>query len=755
MRIKIHKLIPAIGFSVGLFDVLLIFEHLLPAWVNIGYGLPILLIIPGLLLLLTLGARSLSLMMIALSVGLSILSLISIGLFINTLLPYFGTEAPLNKLAVSTMLNFYILILSVILIKRSSKGEIKFPKILLKKADISILLLSSGTIVLAIFGAFRLNNGGSNIVSLGAISLFIITFLSTLALRTKLHNATISYAIFLLSLSVLLMTSLRSWSISGHDIRREFMVYNLTHNAGRWNMDTLSNAYNACLSITIFPEVLSRLLPINGEFFFKVIAQIIFAVCPLSIFVLCRRFFSKGYAFLGSIIFVVFPTFMIDSPMLVRQEIAILFFALAVTAWFTQDRSEVWLAQRWKPIFLLMSAGVILSHYSSTYMFISILVVFFVGFKIYSIFNKDQASQTQSVSLLMITVVFLGAFFWYSQTTSTSNNLSYVLKNSLSNFSDLMGQDNRDGSVNYIFNLGLSAGSSNHLIDYVSKTKTDKNQSASNVINSIKFADSNLPASELSKHTNRLFGLNLSGFVNSLYYELGPKIYQLLVVAGVLVLIASSSIRKIHNNMPPQLPFFCAAAAFILGLQIILPDISLNYGLMRAFQQELVFLVIPIMSMAYALSKSKYAPFANISMTMIVLFFMSLYSGLLPQLMGGVPAQLNLNNSGPYFDAYYIQLSDKKTFDWMESNIALGSSVKGNKFASAKAYNPTYPFGQSGILPFQLNNKDYVMLDYDQVKREFTYILIAGKLIKVDVPKEDYANNKNLLFSTSQTELYK
>ena len=70
--------------------------------------------------------------------------------------------------------------------------------------------------------------------------------------------------IYLLSLSLLLMTSLRGWFVTGHDIQREFRVFELASGQGVWNIESFPDAYNACLSVTILPTIIERTTGISG-----------------------------------------------------------------------------------------------------------------------------------------------------------------------------------------------------------------------------------------------------------------------------------------------------------------------------------------------------------------------------------------------------------------------------------------------------------------------------------------------------------
>ena len=55
----------------------------------------------------------------------------------------------------------------------------------------------------------------------------------------------ITAAIYCVSLALLLMTSLRGWYTTGHDIQREYRMFELTLTNGNWRMSRFKDAYNA------------------------------------------------------------------------------------------------------------------------------------------------------------------------------------------------------------------------------------------------------------------------------------------------------------------------------------------------------------------------------------------------------------------------------------------------------------------------------------------------------------------------------
>ena len=65
-------------------------------------------------------------------------------------------------------------------------------------------------------------------------------------------------------------------------------------------MRAFSDAYNACLSITLLPVEVARLTAIPGEYFFKAGIPVLFAAAPVMIFRAARTIASQRVAVLSA-----------------------------------------------------------------------------------------------------------------------------------------------------------------------------------------------------------------------------------------------------------------------------------------------------------------------------------------------------------------------------------------------------------------------------------------------------------------------
>jgi uncharacterized membrane protein len=99
----------------------------------------------------------------------------------------------------------------------------------------------------------------------------------------------------------------------------------------------------------------------------------------------------------------------------------------------------------------------------------------------------------------------------------------------------------------------------------------------------------------------------------------------------------------------------------------ILPQLSVDYGVLRLFQQLLIVLSLPIIAgmvwLFTFISKNVSVVYGCIAGFFAIIFLHT--SGFIPQITGGYTPQLSLNNSGFYYDAYYVVDDQRQAATWM------------------------------------------------------------------------------------------
>jgi uncharacterized membrane protein len=685
------------------------------------------------------------------SFGLSLLILMLSGLAASSILHLFVSR-PLELPGALIAWNIVtgLIVLAAIITNRTAvrvqKWSVEdFPKPAFLLVAASVLLPCG-----AALGAFRLNNGGDGLVALITLSYAAALIMCAFLLRRRLPDGLLAWLIFIVGLSVLLMTSLRGWDIVGHDIEREFRVYTLTHMHGFWDISMDRNPYNACLSITILPEMFTRLLNISGLVVFKVILQVIFAVCPAVVYLLLRRYTSKLAALAGSLLFICYPTFINDSAMLTRQSVAYLFFALALLIMTNKVQKK-----RYKLLFLLCSLGVILSHYSTSYLFVGLFAVAVIC-KLCMAWWRRRRSPELDVPRTVLSPLFAGllvliTFVWYTQITATSSGLLVTLRKSITNIPAIFSDDNKSTDTAAVLLFAGGKSQVNLFESYVTSVKPGADVATVDPKYLPRLTDDNLPLTHLGKKA-RAIGIDPS-LITALRQNFA-RFLQLLALVSV-AFVTYRMIRRRPKALGADFVCLSIAGVVLLALLVILPILSIDYGILRAFHQAIVFLILPMMLFAVWVGRFVKAWMRTAITVSGSVFLFLTFSGVFAQMLGGVSPHLSMNNSGLYYGLYYSPEADSRAFTWLKEHVPGDSDVRAANFNRAFMHDPSYPFSVKGILPSQLGPGSYVYLDPAQVLRQRLYAHYENSPLIMTFPLKFYDETKDRIYSTTSTGVYR
>ncbi|MEY9930862.1 putative membrane protein [Catenulispora sp. GP43] len=224
-------------------------------------------------------------------------------------------------------------------------------------------------LVLAVAGATRLNNGLGPQVSMLAYTAIAGLLVLMLIRHERYAVEVLELGVFFGAAALLLLTSLRGWLITGHDIQVEYEVYRINLSGGRWMIGNYKTSYNACLSITLLPLALTKLTAISAAGVWKIVFPLMFAAAPVALFRSVNNLASRQVALLSSALFLTFPTFFTDMAYMARQEIAFVILG-AVAVVMSDQRGDARL-RRYTMVPLLV--GIVLAHYATAYVLVMVL----------------------------------------------------------------------------------------------------------------------------------------------------------------------------------------------------------------------------------------------------------------------------------------------------------------------------------------------------------------------------------------------
>jgi len=739
-------------------------------------GFVFLITIPGLLIILCLKIRNINFWeYLVYTIGLSVSFIMFAGLAVNWILPWFNiTDKPLSLYPILICFDTILLTLWLIAHKRNEdnvhllifpfdeyekkRGKFNFiPKLTsFSWIDRIFIIIPFFFPVLAILGAFILNNNGPNyltMIMLGGIAIYVLL---VVIFRDKLNENVYPWAILMISLSILLSWWFRSWCVSGIDSNAEFLVFQITKNNFFWEIIQLRKDYSSMLSLTILPTILSNLLKVNDYFIFKLFFQIIFSFVPLIIFLIFKKFIKNiPLVFLGSLFFIIQPYF-ITIP--IRQEIAFLFFSLMLLVLFSKEINP----KIRNLLFVIFGFSMIISHYSTAYIALAIFLLTYIFILIYKILENrkikkgklkpEQKEQFYLTGIIILLLLVFG-FLWYSQITPTADGLINFAQESISNMGNIFSEDVQAEGNSPLQNLLPFSKKVNYgeeWIEYNKKVQEDYNK---------RFSVNDLyPKEKASKIQPNLVALR--GLDTKISYNINisliKTLFEFLARAFIILGIFLFFIYSWKDKKKTLLKIIIISFLIFLVTFIFLPLFSFYYDLPRFYQQFLIILSLFSPLGLFFILKST---FKNKSYFIVALFFILYFLislGVIYQLTGGINATMRLNNIGFEYDSQYSHINELKSASWFIKNNN-GEYLYLDNYANLRflLVKRTELKRKSDIIPSIIQKKSYVYSSYMNSIKEVTIKIFNGMSFSFDYPKSFLDYNKNKIYNNGGSEIFK
>jgi uncharacterized membrane protein len=702
-----------------------------------------------------------------LSLACVVLGIIVAALAVNQVLPLVGVDRPLTTgpLLVSTDLA-----VAALLTWRRRVLPLRPTGHRPTRETVILAALAAATLVLSIAGPIRLNNGLSGNATLVMLVLAGITLVALIRLRDRVPASVVIGVLYFVSLSLLLMTSLRGWYVTGHDVQREFRVFELTATNGSWQMERFQDAYNACMSITLLPTVIGHLTGLPDMWVFKTVFQALFALCPVQVYLLGRRFGGSLVGILSCTYFIAFPTYFTDMPFLNRQAVAF-FFIGCIFLVVTEDTWSIARRRRWVA---LLSVGTVLSHYATTYMLIGVLVVAWllqrVGPVAVPLLRKlrlTRAAPGRSATVMGLTniAVLLGlAMIWTGPLTHTGGQLEHTLATTISGITGQSGA--RSSDVNYGLLSGHAATPQEEIDRYRQQTLEETAvyrgrgdylpDSAVANAPTVATSAAPLPLTPVGKAAEAV-GINV-GETNAVIREVSAEMLQVVACLGFLATFVG-----LRHGLRTSREFFAIASGSFAAVAaaVILPAVSVEYGLLRTFQQSLFVMGPFLVAGSLQLLPWLRGRWAALYASGLALLFFSSLTGVLPQVLGAYPPQLHLNNAGQYYDIYYTHAEERAAVEWLRLRLPANGWPDVQSEMLVDRYSFPRPGQTSGhatttdMFPTLVLPDSYVFLGYTTVHSGRATISVNGDLPTYRYPVELLLGTKDLLYTNGGSSIFR
>lgn len=675
------------------------------------------------------------------------------GLLANTIGPLLGISNPLEK---NFLLLFFNVLLSALLIFRvifiRDKNYERQPLVSLEKIKPHAFLVLLP--IFAIIAATIINNNGNNTLSMffiATVAIFII-FLSTT--KSNISENFLMSSIYFISLALLLMTSMRGWHITGYDVHKELEVFGFTQSALFWSMEHLQDAYNACLSITILPTIVSQFISMPNEYIYKFLFQIIFALMPVALYRLVRNFGDAKTAFLATIFSIVQVWFFQGMPTLIRQEFGILFFTLVIMILFDPlfpKRTRYALA-------CLYGGGMVVSHYSTTYIAILLFLGVFIMNKSIALYNRFKSDQklpyhiSHCVTFSYIIFLLVSVLTWNTLVTGTSNNFSEFIDKSSSNIAKVFTSDVLTMSLNQLL--------------YAYPQKIDFPAYVERV--SAQFHEDHPELDFYPKETYQNIALQPIEF-KQVPSNLGEPIHEIsmltfkllkIIVNNIFILFGMFSILYMwreHDFLRSEFALLSVAGFILLGFLLLIPGALQEYNLERLYFQLLILWSFVgvfggMRILEYFLKRER----AYSVLTGIYVLLLLFYSGFIFDFTGG-PALIAINNYGEDFEKFYTYSTDVNAAEWLgkryQGKLIHTNSHGANKLAAFGRIPKESVIHQT--LPSVISKESFVFLTYINTvggKATFSY---NGDEYAYTYPLEFLEAQKDEIYSNGISRIYR
>jgi uncharacterized membrane protein len=705
------------------------------------------------------------------ALGLTIFGLLAGGLLLNTVLPRLGVDRPLDHGPVSVTL----VVADLALLAWRARVPLLDvgPGVLAERLTTlqwrlvpTLAVLSVG---LSVVGAVRLNNDAGGAVALLAHVLVVVLLGAAMFARGGGLNRDVA-AVYAAGVSLLLGTSLRSWYVSGHDVQRELISFRLTDEAGRWVMDAYPNAYHACLSVNILPTVLAQTSDLSGAVLFKLVTQLVAAVVPVVVYLLARTILERRLALASVAVFVGFPTFSGDLSYLTRQEYAFLFLGLAFLV-----ATQLGLSLRLRRgLVTTMGLGVVLSHYSTTYMMIATCLIglgVLVGLEWWerrrARADGDRPRPDREPMVLLhpvvIGVLLAATVAWVGPVTHSGG---HVLDTASDSLSDLLAGRSVTGSSDLSYSIlpGQQTSDSERLdqfADYVIKQREDRPDLpfllpvTDSMEHPVAVTIAKDPLTGVGRVVQHVVPVEAT---NALLRAALAAVLQVLLIGGLAALV----LRRARGcaDVPDQTRALMVGALGGVAMVVLVPGLSAEYGVLRALQQGFVLLA-PVVIIGAVTLVGLVKPLARHATRLVtggVLGLVLVLTGVVSTVTGGYTGVLALSNTGPYHEIHYVTAPEVAGYRWLGLNaggrIVQGEVLSDKLAANRLVWNPSGVYVAADMYPASLLAQSAVFLGPDTVHHGYAVEFYGGTAVAYEYPTAKLARHLDVVFSSPDAQIY-
>jgi uncharacterized membrane protein len=427
----------------------------------------------------------------------------------------------------------------------------------------------------------------------------------------------------------------------------------------------------------------------------------------------------------------------------------------------------------------ILGIGVVLSHYSTTYTMLA-LIIMVLGLR-YGLqalawvasFNRRlqfasimrwRRPEPSAVTKRLVVVLLAASYIWSVQLTNTGGNILKVAESTIQSIQTGLAGDTKSSDTSYSFFGGAKLTDQQRLDEYVKETSThQKSTIAGSLYPPHTYAgyhplvddEPNLPLTSIGKFLKSLH-FPVAQF-NTAMRQGSALALQLLLGVGILVIFVR---RTFSVRYGYDYRLFQVASVIMVAAIVLLPVLSGQYGLLRAFQQTLIIGGVPIALASLLIIPKRWPRLRNAFGVACAVGFLLSSTGVITTTLGGYPPQLHLANSGKYYDLYYPHTTEEQGIDWLHSAMLSNPDA-----AITGATTDRYPANllrqfsdiefENDIFPSVLPRDAYVFLGHAATAEDRATLYTNGDSLIYQYPTSFLDNNKDLIYASSGSRVYR
>jgi uncharacterized membrane protein len=669
--------------------------------------------------------------------------LLGSGLAVDLVGPVVGVAAPIR--AGPLLVGLEVVCLWLLAASRKAPWDVAIPwHRLARPARLAWPLILP---LAAAAGALRLNSGHGTGDAVTATAACIVVLITVMVVAPRLEESLLAVILYAAGLAMMWSISLRGALVPGFDIASEYYDLHQTVQAGIWHAAHHNDAYGAMLSVTVLPAELHFLSGVADSLVFGVVYPAIAALLPVAVFGLARRILSPRWAFAGAA-FVIAQAFA-GLPMIARQEIAMVLFAVLVAAMLD---SRIQRRSQWA-LSALLGLAMAASHYSTTYVAITLIGLMLPLQWVVSWFHEIPR-VTGGVAVAFIAAL-AGAFIWYGPVTNSSSSPEPLFSAVRTRGFEVL--PNRAQGENL-----LSAYLQANTAPPISAEKYARLVHASYALHRpdiTPLSDAGLPRYALrNAPPTPPVRWPAANSALSTIYLLVQQLANLICAIGALLIV----LRRKSSVITWQVGLLGCAAVLMLVVIKLSATVADFYNWDRALLQAQVVLAITLCWPLQILDGRRQWHHVGIltgaaaSLTLIFLCTSGLADVALGNGTLGGGTNINLANSGEAFNRYYLTPPELASARWLGEVRRRGQPVYVERYSQIRllATNGKTSDLVFDITPLTLNKHAWVYGDRTNVLDHSGEVVFNNSFVTYRFPAGFLDANYNLVYTNGSSEVF-